>query len=652
MKKSFLLLSSLLAVAGLAYANAPMQLTAAPEQAAKVNHFKAPAKAPALRAEDSEEMYMTVGYANDPYTAFTLGDKVTTSDYIYLAFELKAADQKPYIGSKISGMVISTGSNAQKKNPVQDIYMFVTDDITKPFTTSSMTAAKLGTEEYTRYSVNYDTPFEIKGDKSIYIGYAFKCPGTGAYYIPTDGMKVAQTTNTALIAVEKGYDVVPDFYNYGDQTGSINMWAKVSGDNLPTNDGQMLAINVNPYNAFNDGKFDYQIYVKNMAANAIKNVTVKTEISNGSVTEATYDLTAPIYNQEGAVVNITNVNNKAEGVYALTSTMTKVNGVELAAPQVLGSSLTTYSEGFQRRTVIEEATGIGCGFCPRGITSMDFLRKTYPDWILIAVHCNWFGTDPMTVSQYSGLLSDLYSSNPQAFANRSVEVTMGGSNPLYYQDIYSYYNSFPAYGDINFDAELSESKKTITINATAKFSTPSDVPHYISYVVVEDHVGPYQQHNYYGNPGYGVGSFEGWENKGEYVEMYYDDVARAIKSYPGIRNSLPDEIEANKEYDYSTSVSISKVSGDDFRVIGLITNSVTGEIINARQISMSKVGVENIAADDQNIDIQVVAGEIVVNGAQNVAVYTLDGRRVNANGLSNGVYIVTADGKSTKVLVK
>ena len=39
-------------------------------------------------------------------------------------------------------------------------------------------------------------------------------------------------------------------------------------------------------------------------------------------------------------------------------------------------------------------------------------------------------------------------------------------------------------------------------------------------------------------------------------------------------------------------------------------------------------------------------------GAQNVAVYTLDGRRVNNANLPAGVYLVNADGKSAKVLVK
>lgn len=41
-----------------------------------------------------------------------------------------------------------------------------------------------------------------------------------------------------------------------------------------------------------------------------------------------------------------------------------------------------------------------------------------------------------------------------------------------------------------------------------------------------------------------------------------------------------------------------------------------------------------------------------MTGAQNVAVYSLDGRRVNASDLGSGLYIVNADGVSKKILIK
>ena len=65
-------------------------------------------------------------------------------------------------------------------------------------------------------------------------------------------------------------------------------------------------------------------------------------------------------------------------------------------------------------------------------------------------------------------------------------------------------------------------------------------------------------------------------------------------------------------------------------------------------------GVEDVIAGSGDADITIGAGSISVTGATTVAVYSLDGRKVadgNATGLAAGIYIVVADGHSTKVAV-
>lgn len=112
------------------------------------------------------------------------------------------------------------------------------------------------------------------------------------------------------------------------------------------------------------------------------------------------------------------------------------------------------------------------------------------------------------------------------------------------------------------------------------------------------------------------------------------------------------DIEKNTKYEHKELIPIKSVKSDKYRVIGMITNSLTGEIVNACEVNVDSTGVNEVADDAQAIDIRVVNGDIVVTGANNVAVYTLDGRRVGTTGLSTGVYIVNADGVSSKVLVK
>jgi len=92
-------------------------------------------------------------------------------------------------------------------------------------------------------------------------------------------------------------------------------------------------------------------------------------------------------------------------------------------------------------------------------------------------------------------------------------------------------------------------------------------------------------------------------------------------------------------------------------VAALLINDTTGEIVNAAVIDClegDSAGIEDVVAGDSNADITIGAGSITVEGARVVSVYSLDGRKVadgNATGLAAGIYIVVADGNSTKVAV-
>lgn len=199
----------------------------------------------------------------------------------------------------------------------------------------------------------------------------------------------------------------------------------------------------------------------------------------------------------------------------------------------------------------------------------------------------------------------------------------------------------------------------INIEGKCKFSIPAkDAPFGVSYIVVEDGIGPYVQKNYYS--GGSNGQMDGWESKGASVSTIYDDVARAINAFPYIKGGLPTEIEANKEYtvtaqiplDHATNKTLS-IKQPTFRVIGIVTEAESGEVLNAKQITVSNPcsGIEGVM-DDANQTITVENGTINVAGAENVEIYTLDGRRASNGNLAAGLYIVKAGAKTAKVLVK
>ena len=88
------------------------------------------------------------------------------------------------------------------------------------------------------------------------------------------------------------------------------------------------------------------------------------------------------------------------------------------------------------------------------------------------------------------------------------------------------------------------------------------------------------------------------------------------------------------------------------RVVAIVTNAITGEIVNAAQKSLKKSGVQNVIDSENAVSVYGGNGEVIVKGSDNAEVYTLDGRRASTTGLASGLYIVRAAGKTFKVMVK
>lgn len=90
------------------------------------------------------------------------------------------------------------------------------------------------------------------------------------------------------------------------------------------------------------------------------------------------------------------------GRYDATLTLTHINGQPnvSAAPTSFAFSFDVLSRAAKRLTVVEEVTGTGCSFCPKGIAVMNQVKKDHADKVaVITVH--WFNNySPMYVADY------------------------------------------------------------------------------------------------------------------------------------------------------------------------------------------------------------------------------------------------------------
>lgn len=268
----------------------------------------------------------------------------------------------------------------------------------------------------------------------------------------------------------------------------------------------------------------------------------------------------------------------------------------------------------------------------------EYVRENYFDRIYpIAVH----NGDRMEVADYQGFIGQYISGFPSVMINRTERMDPGYIEKL--DNLYKSLDETPAYAMVDFDFSIDGN--TLTIEASTEFGLDTDVDHQLSFVVVEDGVGPYKQYNYYSG-GNETGLMESWCKAPYEVDLLFDDVARKIDSYPGIPGSLPEQIEAGKKYTFSRTIDIAKIKPEKARVVAMLTNTKTGEIVNAKMKSIDPAsGITAPEADFSGLcDAFTTAGIRIASGKN------LDELRTS---LPTGIYIIrSASGAVSKIAIR
>ena len=238
---------------------------------------------------------------------------------------------------------------------------------------------------------------------------------------------------------------------------------------------------------------------------------------------------------------------------------------------------TTY---FPRKIVMEEATGTWCGYCPYGMAAIEFMNKQYPDnFIAIAIH-----DDEMTpTDSYSPFLSQV-TAFPSSRINRSYWLYPQPFNLDGTKDL--------GVAMIKANAEFTPGNQVEVSTETVFGFSDNSTEYRIAYVVVEDNVGPYQQSNYLSNPSAADNPndlMNWWVHQGPYVETTYNDVARAIYDYDGVVGQLPRTVTEGETYQckYTLTLPENVKNAENVKIVTLLINTSTGEIINADRTTIS-----------------------------------------------------------------
>jgi len=358
---------------------------------------------------------------------------------------------------------------------------------------------------------------------------------------------------------------------------------------------------------------------------------------NGKQGEGHVDLAKPLRPLYGAStpVSITLPGIEKTGVYEGTVTLSKINGVAVAGNDKI-SKITINVVSFlpTKRPLVEEYTGLWCGYCPRGFVALENMKEEYGDrFVAIAVH----NGDPMTVTNRAPIsISGL----PYGSINRE------GMDPE------SFYTQWPVFAegvpvaDITAAIEWAdEAKTTLRLKSNTTFISNYENANFrVGFAIVADGLrnDSWSQKNYYSTaqPGtlpapYG----DLFIGKSSSVKgLTYNDVLCYFPNLYGDEKSLPATITFGTSYEYNVDVPVTEIGTgsvsspfknyDMMRAIAIVFDA-NGNVVNcvsSKHLDY-EAGVHQIAIENG----------LVPDDVKSESFYDLQGRRIDEP--AEGIYV-------------
>ena len=428
--------------------------------------------------------------------------------------------------------------------------------------------------------------------------------------------------------------------------------------------------------------------VRNLGVMDISSFDVTIDYNGSQITESVTGITLP--SLATTTVDFSQIITLANGTQNLTATIKNVNLTAIddnPSDDSQTVSITTVTPAIGKLVIGEEGTGTWCGWCPRGAVALDWMEHDYHGYFQgIAVH----NGDPMTVTDYDGVMSTLIGGYPGAMVDRGPEIDPADFKGDFLQRI----TETPS-ATIQNGAELNGN--TLSVSLTASFNQDISGDWALACVLLEDSVtgmnSGYSQNNTYGGGGSGplVGpdgtDWATLPSSVPFTMMVYNHVARAISpSWDG--EAISSSINTGDTYntcfeftlDGSWDVQKMKIIGMLIDNSGLIDNGSSSTISDAISNGFnacSSSSIENILFDeptqlaiypnptsdntmlsinlneisDITITLRSITGKIVLNEThRNVSgVHTID---INTKNLAVGIYSIEVEHNGKTDLLK
>ena len=344
----------------------------------------------------------------------------------------------------------------------------------------------------------------------------------------------------------------------------------------------------------------------------------------------------------------------AQGNYELQVNAVKVNGKTNEIESSTSVPITALNTVPKHRVLLEEYTGLWCGWCPRGYVALEKLAELYPDdYVLVSYH-NGDDMEIMSTSAFPSIVPGY----PDAWMERTTELDAyygTGNKEFGIVDALSAQAKEFGIANIELSAELNNLANTVTVNTEVTF--PFDVAdgtYALEYILVADGLknSTWGQSNYYAGGDNGYPKYMDQFSKSNESELYgltFNDIAVQASTIGGIANSVPANVNADVPVSHKYTFNLSKAkntsgknviqNNDNLKVVALLIDQATGKVVNANKV---KIG--------QSTGIN----ELTSSKSAQVVYYDLSGRKVLTP--RTGMYIKATlnNGKTTseKIMIK
>lgn len=248
------------------------------------------------------------------------------------------------------------------------------------------------------------------------------------------------------------------------------------------------------------------------------------------------------------------------------------------------------------RPLVEEFTGLGCAFCPRGYVAMEQLRETYSDlFVGMAYHAEAYESGCMVTMPGSEFPVEV-GSFPNGTLNRE-----GLLDPGYFTEKWPAFQTEFAPASVEVTLEWADEDRTeLRAGVVVRFARPyEDCDYRLSVALVADGLSnpKWRQSNAYAgetNPYY---SGPWWDifTKGErsVSGLTFNDVVVYYKDVKGVEGSLPSSMDYGGEAAYECRVrkaDILNIKGEEFindgasiHAVGILLDAATGKVLNCNK---------------------------------------------------------------------